>query len=74
MSEVRKSNIVDITCMIVSEREKAVAITDGTTEEYNGRERQKWFWLPRSEIEIESDGDAYIISMPDWLAMEKGLV
>ena len=77
MTEARKSDIVDISCMIVAEREKAIAITDGTVEFRDGRERDKWFWLPRSYIEIEPDVDKpllFIVSMPEWMATEKGLV
>lgn len=65
--------LVDIACEIRRDdpRQKAVAVADGTREEIRGREREKWFWLPRSEIEINPDGT---VTMPEWLALEKGLV
>lgn len=74
--------LVDIACEIRMDRpgSKAIAIADGTTELAKGadgveRQRQKWFWLPRSLIEVETapDGSAVVI-MPEWLAVEKGLV
>lgn len=66
-----KSNLVDIACEIVQQREKAIAIADGTMEQVDGRERPKWFWLPRAAVEINDDGT---VTMPERLAMEKGLI
>jgi hypothetical protein len=69
---------VEIECMIQSEREKAVAVTDGTEEdhEYNGKvtKRLKWFWLPKSQIALVPNGKNWIVKMPEWLAKEKGLI
>jgi len=70
-----KSNLVDISCHIADEREKAVAIADGTMEKLDdGREREKWFWLPRSQIEIDTSGKQPVVTMPEWLAKDKGLI
>lgn len=68
-----KSKLVDIACEIRSDdpKKKAIAVADGTTEKIDDREREKWFWLPRSEIEINPDGT---VTMPEWLALEKGLI
>lgn len=66
-----KSNLIDIACVIRAEREKSVAVADGTTETHEGREREVWFWLPRSQIEINDDGT---VTMPEWLARDKGLI
>ena len=72
-----KSDLVDIACTIVRESEKAIAIIDGTEEEiaspFTGeiKKRAKWFWLPRAAIEINDDGT---VTMPERLAMEKGLI
>ena len=65
-----KSSLIDIACIIKHNHpsKQAIAISDGTME--NGEE--KWFWLPRSQIEIyEEEG---IVVMPEWLALEKGLI
>lgn len=56
-----RSDIVDIACEIRSETERAIQIYDG----------ERTVWLPRSQIEIGHDGT---IAMPEWLAMEKGLI
>lgn len=75
MSEARKSDLIDISCVIKQERDKAIAVSDGTMETLdNGSQREKWHWLPRSQIEIEPDGDTFIVTMPVWLAKEKGLI
>lgn len=68
-----KSDLVDIACEIRRDdpSKKSIAIADGSTEPIEGRKREKWFWLPRSQIEINSDGT---VTMPEWLAIEKGLV
>lgn len=70
-----KSDLIDIACKIVAERDKAIAITDCTTETLDdGRKRERWFWLPRSQIEIEPNGDHFIVTLPERLALEKGLI
>lgn len=70
-----QQQLIDIACHVVAERDLAIAIIDGTTEEVNGRERQKWFWLPRSQIEIEKQrAGSYIVTLPEWLALEKELI
>lgn len=70
-----QTQLIDIACHVVQERDLSIAVVDGTTETVNGRERQKWFFLPRSQIEVElqRDGTA-IVTLPYWLAVEKGLV
>ncbi len=68
------STLVDIACEIRSNdpRKKAIAVADGTEEDGpGGRPRLKWFWLPRSEIEINDNGT---VTMPEWLARDKGLI
>ena len=74
-----KSNLVHIACKIRNNdpAKAAIAVADGTTEEAFDRltgeviEREKWFWLPRSQTQINSDGT---VTIPEWLAIEKGLV
>jgi len=69
-----KSDIIDIACEIRRDdpSKKAIAVADGTTEKQeDGREREKWFWLPRALVEINGDG---AVAMPEWLAIDKGLV
>jgi hypothetical protein len=70
----RQRPLTDIECQIREERENAIAIATGATHFFNGKEREKWFWLPRSLIEIEPAGDKFIVTLPDWLARDKGLI
>ena len=68
-----RSDLVDIACKIMMDdpTRKAVAVSDGTTEKFEGQERVKWYWLPRSLTQINADGT---VTVPEWLAIEKGLV
>lgn len=59
-----RGELVDIECQVLIEKELAIRIDDGT----------KKAWLPRSQIEIEPNGRTVIVTMPRWLAEEKGLV
>ena len=62
-----KSDLVDIACTVRCDRGKAVAVADGTEE----AGREKWFWLPKSQVEVNDDGT---VTMPEWLAKDKGLI
>lgn len=66
-----KSDLIDIECYIKFEKPLAVAIWDGVTMD---GEKQKWVWLPRSQIEIMPNGKTWTVTMPEWLATDKGLV
>jgi hypothetical protein len=63
-----KSGIIDITVQLLHETDRAVLVTDITPE--NG------VWLPLSQIEIEPAdvGGMHVVTLPEWLAMERGLV
>lgn len=63
-----KSDIIDIDVQVLHETEKAVLVTDSVPE--NG------VWLPRSKIEIEPTGfgGIYTVTLPEWLALDKGLI
>lgn len=61
-----KTPLVDIACEIIRETAHAIEIDDGETR----------CWLPCSQIEI---GDICIalgtvITMPEWLAEDRGLI
>jgi len=70
--------LADISCEVKQVRDKAIAVADGTTEEHEGRERLVWYWLPLSAIEVDPGeydvGDTVTVTMPESLAMEKGLI
>lgn len=74
-----RSDLVDIEGRLMQSRETSIAIDIGVTEKDDrGRERAKWFWLPRSMIEVDLSSpvaiDKITVTMPEWLAVEKGLV
>lgn len=76
-----KSELVDIPCRIIGETEEAILIMDGSfesvhTDDGGFYDRPKKTWLPRSQVEIEfaADGGGYIVTMPESLALDKGLV
>ncbi len=59
---------VEIFGTIVGTREKAIWLFDGLKRE----------WLPRSQIELApvdaGEGENVTVTMPQWLAKEKGLI
>lgn len=61
-----KSDLIDIEVEILVQTEKDVRIHDGKTA----------VWLPLSQIEIERTGANNIatVTMPEGLALEKGLI
>ena len=57
--------LFDVNCTLLAETDKAIHIDDGT----------KKAWLPKSQIEYEKERDGtYTVTLPVWLATEKGLV
>lgn len=62
-----RSNLVDISVVLVHQTEKAVLVDAGGDRNV---------WLPRSAIEIECDanGKTWTVTLPERLAMEKGLI
>ena len=63
-----KSNVIDIDGVIEAKTEKAVLFHDG--------DKSQAVWLARSQIEIEETGVAGIVTvtLPEWLALERGLI
>lgn len=63
-----KSNIIDIDVEVTARTEKAVLVHTGIKEQS--------IWLPLSQIEIEPSGIGGIetVTLPEWLAVEKGLI
>ena len=63
-----KSNIVDIDVEVTARTDKAVLVHTGIKEQA--------VWLPLSQIEITPTGFGGIetVTLPEWLAQEKGLI
>lgn len=59
--------LVDIEMRRHVETEKAILVSDDG-------DRDAAVWLPKSLIEIEDSGDTIVVTMPERLAIEKGLV
>jgi hypothetical protein len=61
--EARRSDLVDIACVILRQTERAYCIDAGTGDDV---------WLPKSQCQWdESD---HTMAMPEWLAKDKGLI
>lgn len=67
MEQARKSDLVDVTVQIKHRTDRAILVNDG------GEENK---WLPLAQIEVAQniDGATYTVTMPEWLAIEQGLV
>lgn len=63
-----KSNIIDLDVQLLNTTEKAVLVTLDIPE--NG------VWLPKSQVELSETGIAGImtVTLPEWLALDKGLI
>ena len=60
--------LIDLTLRLHHETDKAVLVSDDGDE-------KKAVWLPLSQIEIERKrGGVVVVTAPEWLATDKGLV
>jgi RNase P/RNase MRP subunit p29 len=59
-----KSDLVEIPCDVIGETSNAVRIADGKIR----------VWLPKSQMEIQHNGQGTVAVMPEWLAKEKELI
>lgn len=56
---------IDICVEFLKESDRAIKVSDGCVEE----------WLPKPQIEYDGEeGDTITVTMPNWLALEKGLI
>lgn len=63
-----KSDLIDIDMQIFAETAKAVLMSD------TGR-KENAVWLPKSQIEYDQASIGMVqVTMPEWLAKEKGLI
>lgn len=63
-----KSDVIDIDGAVEARTESAVLFHTGNKEDAA--------WLPLSQIEIEETGfkGVFTVTLPEWLALEKGLI
>lgn len=60
-----KSDLVDVTVKLLHETDRAYLVTDDTEN----------LWVPKSQCEIEADTNGtWTLTLPEWLAQEKGFV
>ncbi len=63
-----RSNVIDLDVQVLHETDKAAMVTLDVPD--NG------VWLPKSQIELTETGIAGImtVTLPEWLALDKGLI
>lgn len=62
-----KRTLLDLSVIIVHRTERAVLVKDAEDAEPK--------WLPLSQVEVEgAPGAVGTVTLPEWLAVEKGLV
>lgn len=62
------SEVVDIAVQIHAKTDRAILVSDDG-------DKEKAVWLPLSQIEVEmKQGGTAEITLPEWLALEKGLI
>ena len=75
---MQMAGLTDIACKIVGETDKAIAVADGTMEKHEGREREKWYWIPKRVAEVDPSeydiGDTVTVTLPEAMAQDKGLI
>lgn len=62
-----RSNIIDVTVQLHHETDKAVLVSETG-------DKKDAVWLPKSQVEIEAEGGAHTVTLPEWLALDKGLI
>lgn len=68
MIESRKSDLIDATMQLHHATDKAVLVSDDG-------DRDNAVWVPLSQCKIETGKRGIVtITLPEWLAIEKGLV
>ena len=69
-----KSDLVDVTVCLHHETKQGMAEAGGILVSDDG-DRSKAVWLPKSQVEVEfAARDSVIVTMPEWLAHDKGLI
>lgn len=67
-----KSDLIDVTVQKHAETAKAFLVSDDG-------DKSKAVWIPKSQCEIEAKAcvggeDFYELTLPEWLAKDKGLI
>ncbi len=63
-----KSDLIDLTMQLHAETERAVRVSDDGDD-------KKAVWLPLSQVEVFRKAKGIVVvTMPEWLAIQRGLV
>lgn len=64
----RRSNLIDVELNLIMQTDKAIRVGDST-------DPSEGVWLPKSQIEFVERGCSIVeVTMPEWLALEKGFI
>lgn len=66
MSRFARSDVIDLTLILVRETERAILVRETETSQP--------VWLPRAEIEVAPNGLLIEVTLPAWLAQDRGLI
>lgn len=63
-----KSDLIDLTLQLHHRTERAILVSDDG-------DRDKAAWLPLAQVEVQSQPRGIVVvTMPEWLAIDRGLV
>jgi uncharacterized protein YecE (DUF72 family) len=70
------SDLHDLTLILKHEKPAAIAVVDSAKPHLNDG---KWIWLPKSQVEwayarTHGKDQAVVVTLPAWLARDKGLI
>ena len=66
--DVAKSDLIDLTLQRHHETPKAILVSDDG-------DKDKAVWLPLSQVEVVEKGQGIVeVTVPEWLAKDKGLI
>lgn len=62
-----KSDLVDLTVQIHARTNRAILVSDDG-------DRERAVWLPLAHVEVVPKGRHHVVTIPEWLAIDRGLV
>lgn len=62
-----RSDLIDVAVQLHHETARAWLVSDDG-------EKDNAVWIPKSQAELEPDGKVHKLTLPEWLAAEKGLI
>ncbi|MCK9514273.1 MAG: hypothetical protein M0R28_24005 [Pigmentiphaga sp.] len=62
-----KSDLVDLTVQIHARTERSILVSDDG-------DREGAVWLPLAHVEVAAQGKHHVVTMPEWLALDRGLI